>query len=198
MAYLNDIYIQIASESYSRSTNVTSHPVESGVDITDHTKLEPYGVNLQGWIISDTYDRADASRRLGKLVALQEKGNIVEYTGRTATGKKVIITSLNHDHTKDIANGTAISMSLKFVKIVESPWRNIPKKQVSQLKPVTKDGTKKAVTVKTQSTETYHTVKRGDTYWGLSKTYGTSIANLRSWNKYSDNSIPIGAKLRVR
>ena len=44
-----------------------------------------------------------------------------------------------------------------------------------------------------------HTVKRGDTAWGLSRRYGVSVADIGKWNKLSNASgIRVGQKLRIK
>jgi membrane-bound lytic murein transglycosylase D len=44
----------------------------------------------------------------------------------------------------------------------------------------------------------YHTIRSGDTLWGLAQKYNTSIDNLRKWNNlYSGKSIHIGMKIIV-
>lgn len=49
------------------------------------------------------------------------------------------------------------------------------------------------------SSKKYHTVKSGDTVSGLVKKYGSSQANIKSWNNIKDvNTIFIGQKLRVK
>ncbi|MGX7245357.1 LysM peptidoglycan-binding domain-containing protein [Enterococcus quebecensis] len=42
-----------------------------------------------------------------------------------------------------------------------------------------------------------HTVKAGDSLWGLAAKYGTSIANIKSWNNLSNDVIYVGQKLIV-
>ena len=49
----------------------------------------------------------------------------------------------------------------------------------------------------TNSTK-YHTIRSGDTLWGLAQKYNTSIDNLRKWNNlYSGKSIHVGMKIIV-
>lgn len=43
----------------------------------------------------------------------------------------------------------------------------------------------------------YHTVRRGDTLWGLSKRYGTTVGKIQSANGISGTVIRIGQKLKI-
>jgi peptidoglycan DL-endopeptidase LytE len=42
-----------------------------------------------------------------------------------------------------------------------------------------------------------HTVKSGDTLWGLSNTYNVSVDNLKTWNQLSSSTIIVNQKLTV-
>ena len=44
---------------------------------------------------------------------------------------------------------------------------------------------------------TIHTVKKGDTYSALAQKYGVTVEQLRAWNGFADEAIPIGAQLLV-
>ena len=50
----------------------------------------------------------------------------------------------------------------------------------------------------TSTFDTTHTVKSGDTLSGLAYQYGTTVANLKSWNNLSSDTIYIGQKLVVK
>lgn len=45
--------------------------------------------------------------------------------------------------------------------------------------------------------ERVHTVKSGDTLWGLSRTYNVSVDSLSNWNKLSSSTIYVSQKLSV-
>ncbi|NSP47076.1 LysM peptidoglycan-binding domain-containing protein, partial [Enterococcus faecalis] len=47
-------------------------------------------------------------------------------------------------------------------------------------------------------TNTYYTVKSGDTLNKIAAQYGVSVANLRSWNGISGDLIFVGQKLIVK
>ncbi|KGX91991.1 peptidoglycan-binding protein [Pontibacillus halophilus JSM 076056 = DSM 19796] len=48
-----------------------------------------------------------------------------------------------------------------------------------------------------ESTSNNHTVKSGDTLWGISKNYGTSVGNLKAWNGLTSDLIYPGQLLSV-
>lgn len=48
------------------------------------------------------------------------------------------------------------------------------------------------------SSPTSHTVTKGETLYSISKKYGITVANLKSWNNLSTNAIFVGQKLRVK
>ncbi|EOT63261.1 hypothetical protein I583_00061 [Enterococcus haemoperoxidus ATCC BAA-382] len=50
----------------------------------------------------------------------------------------------------------------------------------------------------TSGQDVIHTVKAGDSLWALSAKYGTSIANIKNWNKLSGDVIYVGQKLIVK
>ncbi|MEM6878230.1 MAG: LysM peptidoglycan-binding domain-containing protein [Bacteroidota bacterium] len=47
------------------------------------------------------------------------------------------------------------------------------------------------------TTNTMHTVSRGETLYGLSRSYGTSVEQIKSWNSLSNNDIFVGQQLIV-
>ncbi|MFD2308033.1 muramidase family protein [Enterococcus termitis] len=50
----------------------------------------------------------------------------------------------------------------------------------------------------TSGQDVTHTVKAGDSLWALASKYGTSVANIKSWNKLSSDMIYVGQKLIVK
>ena len=51
----------------------------------------------------------------------------------------------------------------------------------------------------TSGTGTYHTVRRGDTLWGMARKYGISVEQIRRLNPSLDASdLKIGQNVRVR
>ncbi|MED3779406.1 LysM domain-containing protein [Heyndrickxia sporothermodurans] len=187
MGKLAGYKISNIEESFTNSVDVTSYPVEKGLPITDGVKRQPKTFSISGHILAKTH--SDAMKVYNALEKKQNSGTIVTYVGRT-TAKNVIITSMNPSFNSSIANGMDISINLQEIRIAKSPY---VKKKTTK-----KQSGKKSKSNKKKSKKVYHKVKRGDTYWGLSRKYGTPIPTLRKWNKYPDRRIPLNVKLRVK
>lgn len=193
MAKLGDITIHVEQESYIDSVNATEYAVESGQPFTDHIEAKPETLSLTAVIVG-----ADASTKVDKLREYMRKGTLLRYVGRS-TASNVIILEIGRNYSSDIGNGVAINIVVRKIRITESPWVKAPPKQKPAQKPPSRSGKKKPVPKKPRpSPKRYHLVKKGDTYWVLGIKYGTSVAQLRTWNKYPDRRIPIGVKLRVK
>lgn len=180
MARLGNISLLIEKEDDSASVDATSYPVEVGIPMTDHVEQKPDEFSLSGFLLGKSY-KTDYEY----LKKCMNNGTILSYVGRNIA-KNVIILDLSGSMDSSIANGKDISIKLRQIRIASTPWVKVKN-----------SGKKKPVTTK-PSGAVYHLVKKGDTYWDMWKKYGTSIAQLRKWNKYPDRRIPIGVKLRVK
>ncbi|WP_117017521.1 LysM peptidoglycan-binding domain-containing protein [Aeribacillus pallidus] len=189
MAKLGNYNLFVISESPQFSVETTSYPVEKGIAFTDHVKPEPETMQLEVFLYGN-----DHQKQLDQLKSSMYKGEIMNYAGRFIM-RNVIIEDIS-PNASDIVNGITVTIKLKQIRIVTTPYVK-PKPQV---KKPTNSGKKQPTPKKPASKNkpVYHITKRGDTYWGLSKKYGTSISQLRKWNKYPDRKIPIGVKLRVK
>jgi LysM repeat protein len=174
-------------ESFTNTVNVTSYPTEKGLPITDSVQRQPKTFTITGKILGKNY--TEAMKVYNALEKKQNAGTVVTYVGRT-TAKNVVITSMQPTFDSTIGNGMGITIELQEIRIAKSPY--VKKKTTKK-----KSGKKSKSNTK-KTTKVYHKVKKGDTYWGLWKKYGTPIATLRKWNKYPDRRIPIGVKLRVK
>lgn len=193
MARLGDINIHVEKESYRDQVEATEYAVERGEPFTDHIEAKPEELSLSAVIVGD-----DSSAKVEKLREYMRNGTLLRYVGRS-TASEVVILDINRDYSADIGNGVALSIFIRKIRIAKSPWVKAPPKQKPAQKPPSRSGKKKPVSTKPRpSTARYHIAKKGDTYWGLSGKYGTSIPQLRAWNRYPDRQIPIGVKLRVK
>lgn len=187
MAKLGSYNLFVISESPQYSVQTTSYPVEKGIAFTDHVKPEPESLQIEVFLSGNGYDKL-----LESLKQSMYRGDIMTYSGRFIM-RNVIIESISSNADKSAKNGIQASITLKQIRVATTPYV----KPNPQTKPPTNAG-KKQPTPKKPSNAVYHVTKRGDTYWGLSKKYGTPVSQLRAWNKYPDTKIPIGVKLRVK
>lgn len=61
MALINNIYIHVTDEEINRESTISSHSVEEGIDITDHIKVEPVEVSLEGKLVNYSATVAQSS-----------------------------------------------------------------------------------------------------------------------------------------
>lgn len=181
MAKLGKVVIVNEKESDTAEVEVTSYPVEKGIPITDHVQRKPETTSVSGFLLGKS-----ANNDYKYLKTQEYKGALMTYTGKKIA-KNVVITNISRD-IGEYTNGFAITVDLQEIRIAKSPF----------VKKKTKNKGKKKPAPKKKSAKVYHKVRPGDTYWYCWKRYGTSISQLRKWNKYPDRRIPIGVKLRVK
>lgn len=181
VATINSVKLVNTNESESSPFTITDNPVETGSPVSDHVQRETKTLEISGFLLGATAEKDYAT-----LKSYAEKGTIVSFRGRVYF-KNVIISNLSKSY-NTIKNGFEITVSLRDLRRASKPW--VRKKKKSS-------GKKQSVKSK-KSPGTYITVKKGDCYWKWWKRYGTSIAQLRKWNKWPDRRIPIGKRARVK
>lgn len=171
MATINGIYVHITSESINRGIESSTHPVENGVDITDHVKREPISLSISGLIVGE-----NAADILNRLKWLQSQGSIISYIGRNICSN-MQIQSFNTSHPNTVWGGCKFDMELKEVRIAGSSYTG--EDNDISTKALTKGATKQLEDNKTSGEKVYHTVQKGDTAWYLGekkyKSYGSSV-----------------------
>lgn len=160
MALINNIYIFVEDEELTHDAESSSHPVEKGVDITDHVQRKPYELSISGKIVD--YNGIKASDTLSKLKTMQKSGSLITYQGRNHAGNAQIQSfSTSHPYTN--WGGCDFSMTLKEVRIAKPAYTATKKNSV---------GTQQVS--KGENKNVYHTVKKGDCIWNLvTKNYKT-------------------------
>ncbi|MBC1307889.1 phage baseplate protein [Listeria booriae] len=189
MAKLAGIYITNETETFTPSVEVTQHPVEQGVAITDHVQKNNRTISVTGMLLAK--DSATAERNYNTLLAKMESGAFVTYVGRTYAAN-YLITSMPKDYSI-VKNGFGISIELQQVRIAKSPW--VKKKTTVQVK-----AKKSTAKPKTSTAKKFHKIKKGECYWILARKYGTNLNTLMGWkeNKWPARRIPIGVMVRVK
>lgn len=192
MAKLDTVYLLIENENGSHSVDATRYSVEKGEPFTDHVKKNPSEYTLSGFILSEKWKAS-----FNKLNNIMDSGKVVKYVGKTSASD-VIILNIQESHSQEVKNGMSIDITIRKIRITKSAWTKAPtKKAKATQKPKTKSGKKKTSgTRKTKAV--YHKVKKGESYWSIAKKYNTTVGALKKMNKWSDRSIPVGAKMRVK
>lgn len=186
MALLDNMYLFVETEDIAHKLNVTSNPTEQGIDLTDHAEREPIELSVSGMLLDS--ERTTAYEQYTKLRNWQLACKQVKYVGRNIfTG---VITDISKSNDYTVANGAPISLTLKEIRIANSPYQtgstqNVVQKQVATTKAVT---------------SVYHTVKKGENLTLIAKKYGTTVNNILKLNSSikNANQINVNQKIRVR
>ena len=88
MATINNLYVFVEDESLEHDVESTSHPVEKGVDLTDHIQRKPIVITIKGKIVD--HNGAKASDILNKIKQLQLSGSLIYYLGRNSANNMQI------------------------------------------------------------------------------------------------------------
>lgn len=201
MALINNLYVFVEDEDVGRSVDATEHPVEKGINLTDHVNQKAMTISLTGRIVGK-----DASNTIQLLQKMMNTGVLIKYVGRSSMSN-CIITTFNTSHPNTIYGGCSFTCELKKVRIAASAYvaKSDPKTSTTA-----KAGTQQKKTDKPAQTPVYHTVKKGDTVWALvaaSKAPYKSLGKSCDWvmennpkafsRKGDFRTLQIGAKLLV-
>ncbi|QBO37284.1 LysM peptidoglycan-binding domain-containing protein [Periweissella cryptocerci] len=175
-------------ESINEPNDSTSHSVDFGSPITDHIKEGDQTISLSG-LFRDGHSKEFKTARdqYTKLKALKNKGTVFQWRGRIKRSS-FIITNLTRSYEKLAPGKIEAQVELKHIRRVKLIWKSKKKKNSGKKQ---SSGGKNGAAV-------YVTVKKGNTYQGWALKYGTSLKQLRAWNKWKDNAIPVGKRARVK
>lgn len=165
MAFINNTYVFVSDEQVSRGVEVSEHPVESGLDVTDNIKRSPVAISISGEIVGN-----NAASVLSLITGLHQGGKLVKYSGRNIL-KNAIIERFDTSHPAEIYGGCAFDMVIREIRVAKSAY--VPPVAST----ATNTTTKKATVGGTQQVEknstsaTYHKVKKGESLWSIAKAY---------------------------
>lgn len=159
MALLNNLYIFAKEESLSSEVEVSEHPVEKGMDITDNVRRAPLVLSVSGEIVGKNAKKNEKSIR-----TWHQKGKLVTYIG-SRTMKNAVISRFDTSYTNTIFKGCAFDMEIKEMRLAESPYKKKKKKTAKK----TKAGSKQVS--ENKKGKVYHTVKKGETASSIAQKY---------------------------
>lgn len=157
MAKLGSYTIGVINEDSDFAVEATSHPVEKGVNITDHVKRELETFSMTGKVTGVNAAKAEAYFK-NQMYG----GKPVVYVGRSRLRNVLILNFKKSQHGK-IANGFEFSVTLQEVRVAKSSVvrKATQSKGTQQKKPASKPASK----------NTYYVVRSGDTLWDIAKRY---------------------------
>lgn len=180
MALINDIYVHVSDEDISRDVDVSTHPVESGIEITDTVKRKAKvlsisglivsyptgrklvkhiskdsGTGLEGAVMTNEDEYISPETVISRLENLKNTGGLVRYIGRNWCDK-MQITSFETSHPNTVWGGAEFTMTLQECRIAVNAYV-APKVDESSVK----NGGQQQVE-KGDGKEVWYTVKKGD------------------------------------
>lgn len=192
MAKINGIMIDVLKEELQNDVELPSHPVEKGIDLTDHVEKKPVVLSISGKLIRP--DNTSLETLIGRLSTIETKGMLVVYEGRRIY-HNLMISKFSHDADSKIMNGFNFSMTLKEVRFAGPSYVSLEPKMKAAVAGVSSVGRKQ--TENKKQSPIYHIVKKGDTYFGVAEKYGAKWQDVQKNNDYPATQIPIGAKIKV-
>lgn len=152
MALLNNIYVFVEDESVEYSGESTSHPVEKGIELTDHYKRSPIEISISGKIVDNKKEKA--ADILNKLNKLRDQGSLIKYVGRISLGN-MQIQNISVTSTYKNWGGYDVEISLKEIRIAKSAYDAAKSAKLA------------AQASQGDNSKVFHVVKKGDCVWSL-------------------------------
>lgn len=151
MILLGDLLLEVVSEeAIDESNKITEKPVEKGADISDHIRQDPVKINLTATVAGD-----EAESLFLQLEEMRNAQEVFDYYGeqRGEPYESMAIEKVTLTRNPNIANGHAISISLKQVRVVEQKTTvaNLGKDPATQKQPGAQSKQTKQKQTKTQS-----------------------------------------------
>lgn len=120
MALINNLRVTVVSEKFSEPVESTSHPVETGISLTDTVKRSPITLSISGFIVDVGATKANTI--FTKLRTLKNSGSLITYSGRTNL-KNMQIQSFDASYSNAVWGGMEFNMELKEVRIAKSSYK---------------------------------------------------------------------------
>lgn len=128
MALLNNLYIFVVKEDVNEDVESTSHPVESGLEITDTVRRKPTSISLSGYIVDAGSLKAQEIR--ASINKLKNEGSLIKYVGNNVVSD-MQIQSFRTGYANTTWGGMSFTMELKEVRIAKSAYQPPQQQQPS-------------------------------------------------------------------
>lgn len=120
MALINNYYIHVVDEKVETSVESSTHPVESGIVITDTVKPNPKTIDISGMIVDAGFYKA--SEIISALEKLMGSGSLIKYSGQNIASN-MQIQSFNHSHPNTVFGGCEFDITLKEVRFAQPSYK---------------------------------------------------------------------------
>jgi hypothetical protein len=141
------------SQTHARTAQVTEHPVEDGSDVTDHVRIDPIRVTINGIVTSTVLgQQGEGGREVDAWAALEailEDRQPVTVTTTLRTYESMILASISTPRDASLAHAVAPVLEFRQVRIVKSQTTTLPPERIpapaqKASAPATKDAGKQA------------------------------------------------------
>ena len=193
MASIGGVNVWVETENISYDIESTEHPVEKGIEITDHVKANPISIDISGEIVGE-----NAEAMKDRINALMKKGALITGSGNNSLSN-VQIKSFKATHSNKIWGGFSFDMQIKQVRVAKSAYQSnslTASRKSTGMTQIQKNAQKGLPII--------HKVKKGDTGWDIAQKYNTTVSALNKLNNLLNvtsngtwTTLKIGAHLVV-
>ena len=179
MAFTNGLYVHVVDEELTSDVEISSHPVEEGIDFSDTMKRNPSILSISGKIVDYPLPVMDgvyvrAYTILECLKADKDAGRLITYQGRNIC-YNYQITSFSTTHPNTNTGGADFTMELQECRIAGNAYIETTPELVTDS--TLNDGGTQQIE-KAETTEVYYAVKAGDCVWNLVEASGAPYKSL--------------------
>jgi hypothetical protein len=139
------------TENFSKTAEITDHPVESGVDITDHIRQLPEEVEIHGWVTNNPIivlasitvgesPRFRAEDAYEELRRIMDEGQLVKVVTSLREFDNMALRSISVRRDKDTGDVLDATIQLREIKIAETEVTLAPEPTQSNRKKKTSKG----------------------------------------------------------
>lgn len=183
MAMLGDMYIFVLDEAIDSQVSVTEHPVETGINVSDHVRPAPATLTLNGEVVGPDWEAV-----LNTIKSWQRGGYVLAYIGRHIF-QSAQIQSFSYQFTAQVNRGFTFGMTLKELRVASNMWEHGLGYQGS-MKIQFNNGSGIVHTLDLAGRqERYHTMMAGESLYYLAQQYrakGVTVQALQEQNSARD------------